>query len=354
MLKFPSVLFCGLMLVLGGQVVAAPVTPADSHLIAQTPSNLARFAVGDRLEIQRLGEWRSGQVVGVQQIGAGEVTYNIRYLDVGLVEANVSGDRLRSLSLVGRNTNVRENPDAAINANANITTTPNSHDDFTVATRQTKASTSLTQQLGKIVYVERSGEWQEARLIRWRSSGSSYRYSVKYRQDQHIEENVVPQRIQSLEEARNQSIAIRNMDLSTPAAIQEIVDAHNAWRSPLGLQPLQWSDELAAISLDWAEQLAAAEVMEHSHSPGYGENLAEGLNTFFSPAQVVNLWGDEVADYDYETNTCLPGKMCGHYTQVVWDTTTEVGCATIRKDNNWEIWVCTYNPPGNYVGQRPF
>ena len=70
----------------------------------------------------------------------------------------------------------------------------------------------------------------------------------------------------------------------------------------------------------------------------------------------------EAADYSSATNKCAPGKVCGHYTQVVWRNTTHVGCATAICTKNspfgaqfptWQLWVCNYTPPGNFVG-KPF
>jgi hypothetical protein len=54
--------------------------------------------------------------------------------------------------------------------------------------------------------------------------------------------------------------------------------------------------------------------------------------------------------------------VCGHYTQIVWKTTTRLGCGVALCDQNspfmgfpkWEFWVCNYAPPGNYNGQRPY
>lgn len=131
----------------------------------------------------------------------------------------------------------------------------------------------------------------------------------------------------------------------------EMLNAHNRWRQQVGVPPLQWSNELADYAQAWANQLAEDDRFEHRPNNRYGENLAYFSGQRATASRVVDLWGNEVADYDYSSNRCT--GVCGHYTQIVWKTTTEVGCAVARAGNE-EYWVCNYNPPGNYVGQRPY
>ena len=78
--------------------------------------------------------------------------------------------------------------------------------------------------------------------------------------------------------------------------------------------------------------------------------------SFVTPEQVVDYWGGEVQWYDYTTNSCNAptGKYCGHYTQVVWASTTEVGCAMAVCPDSAQIWTCQYRPAGNVVGQKPY
>jgi pathogenesis-related protein 1 len=142
-------------------------------------------------------------------------------------------------------------------------------------------------------------------------------------------------------------------DVSTSTGIQQMVNAHNSWRKATGVAPLSWSPKLASFAQDWANTLVARNEFKHRANNNYGENLAAAQGKSFSPKSVVEYWGEEVRDYNYNTNSCKPGEMCGHYTQLVWHKTREVGCAK-AKSGNKEVWVCNYNPPGNYVGQKPY
>ncbi len=148
----------------------------------------------------------------------------------------------------------------------------------------------------------------------------------------------------------------------------EMVAAHNRWRKTVGVPPLAYSAALAASSQEWANQLKQENRcrMQHSKPDGkYGENLYWGSALEWSdgrrevqkvsPKKVVDDWASERADYDYKDNSCANGKVCGHYTQVIWKTTTTVGCAVaVCEDTREQVWVCRYQPPGNWVGKKPY
>ena len=114
---------------------------------------------------------------------------------------------------------------------------------------------------------------------------------------------------------------------------------------------MTWSDRLAARSQDWAETLLARGQFGHRPNSTYGENLFEIDGAPASAAEVVNVWAAESRNYDYNSNRCR--GVCGHYTQIVWSDTKEVGCAVARGGGR-EVWVCNYDPPGNRVGKRPY
>jgi len=127
--------------------------------------------------------------------------------------------------------------------------------------------------------------------------------------------------------------------------------AHNQVRERVEVPPLRWSDRLAAQAQDWASRLVSEDQFYHRPHPIFGENLFEITGRRASPADVVGYWSSESKDYSYPANTCR--DICGHYTQLVWSGTREVGCAVAR-DSLREVWVCNYNPPGNWVGERPY
>ena len=132
------------------------------------------------------------------------------------------------------------------------------------------------------------------------------------------------------------------------AADQQVVlDEHNRLRAlHVDTDPLTWSDTLA----QYAEEYAAAYncssgVLHHSGGP-YGENLAIG----YSLSNAVDAWYAEIKYYNYSN----PGFASndGHFTQVVWKDTKQVGCAIRYCNSVWQNYVvCEYDPSGNYLGE---
>ncbi|KAI1205674.1 PR-1-like protein [Annulohypoxylon truncatum] len=85
--------------------------------------------------------------------------------------------------------------------------------------------------------------------------------------------------------------------------------------------------------------------MAHSGGP-YGENLAIGCS---DAASCVDMWGSEVSSYDYADPGF--GESTGHFTQLVWRDTTDVGCGAVLCAGNggWYL-ACEYWPRGNIIG----
>lgn len=133
------------------------------------------------------------------------------------------------------------------------------------------------------------------------------------------------------------------------------------------LAPLGWSTAAAAVAAAWADRC------EYRHNPGrgaLGENLAANAPPGdLTATGIVGLWAGEAPFYDLASNTCDASNpandagTCGHYTQLVWRDTALVGCARRTcttgspfgaRFPTWDFWVCNYDPPGNWVGERPY
>ncbi|CAN4121650.1 unnamed protein product [Withania somnifera] len=142
---------------------------------------------------------------------------------------------------------------------------------------------------------------------------------------------------------------------------QEYLEAHNNLRRSVGMPPLQWDVKLAAHAYNWANQRKAdCNYKLHSTSP-YGENIFWQQYPDTTPAGVVQKWFDEKRYFDDVKNVCRcppekPNCQCGHYLNIVWKTTTKVGCSgkIYCDDQKGVYYVCSYDPIGNIRGVNPF
>ncbi|WJX23481.1 hypothetical protein P8452_12686 [Trifolium repens] len=134
---------------------------------------------------------------------------------------------------------------------------------------------------------------------------------------------------------------------------QDYLNIHNRARSEVGVGPIYWDANVASYAQNYVNQLKANCKMVHSKGP-YGENLAWSSGDM-TGTSAVDMWIGEKQYYYYNSNTCASGHVCGHYTQVVWRDSVRVGCAKVKcNDGRSTIISCNYDPPGNYIGQRPF
>lgn len=179
-------------------------------------------------------------------------------------------------------------------------------------------------------------------------------------------------------------IAATLMFTATPAPTQPVLEgasgeiaarllaAHNRERALVGAQPLQWDSRLAAHAASYGPVLANLRTLVHSpreERPGERENLAMGWHGTMTPEQLVDMWTSEkrLLEPGSEGPKCpqqfgcilFPGMSrtgrwedIAHYTQMVWPTTTKVGCAIFPAD--WDYLICRYSPPGNIDGKPIF
>ena len=144
------------------------------------------------------------------------------------------------------------------------------------------------------------------------------------------------------------------------------LQVHNDARDEVGVLPLVWSKKLEDQALKYARQIARNNNYEHSDTKD-GENLAmfyeyeesNGLKTYiYSDAPLYDAsmgWYNEIKDYRYsKIKRYRIGPKVGHYTQMVWKDTKEVGVASAISKNGRVYVVARYYPAGNYLGEYPY
>lgn len=128
----------------------------------------------------------------------------------------------------------------------------------------------------------------------------------------------------------------------------------NTARSALRMKPLVWDKRLARFAQWYANQRRYDCALRHSNGP-YGENIFWGSGNGWTPEEAVTAWVSERKWYNYWSNSCSRGQQCGHYTQIVWSSTRRVGCARVTCAGGKGVFMtCNYDPPGNYIGERPY
>ncbi|CAM8888825.1 hypothetical protein QQ045_024137 [Rhodiola kirilowii] len=147
-------------------------------------------------------------------------------------------------------------------------------------------------------------------------------------------------------------VAVLSNPINAQNSQTDYENAHNSARSLVSVPNIIWNTTLATYAQNYANSRISDCNLVHSNGP-YGENLAKGSGSFTGQA-AVNLWVAEKPYYTYSSNTCQSGKVCGHYTQVVWKNSVRFGCARAQCNNGWYFVICSYDPPGNYVGQWPY
>jgi len=138
--------------------------------------------------------------------------------------------------------------------------------------------------------------------------------------------------------------------------MEEVLAVHNKHRAEEGSPPLVWSETLAAHAMQWANHLAqSGGQLRHSKVLGEGENLWMGKTEKFSYAQKVEHWVKEKRYFKSgifpDVSTSGSWSDVGHYTQIIWRNTTEVGCAKATSGDH-DIFVCRYAPQGNVFTKK--
>ncbi|KAK7071728.1 Peptidase inhibitor 16 [Halocaridina rubra] len=131
------------------------------------------------------------------------------------------------------------------------------------------------------------------------------------------------------------------------------------------MRELVWNDQLAEVAEAWAKQChqyhdqpGARKICAKNYHVGQNLHFYYGFSPEVSWEDAVNAWYIEVKDLPNDLvvsfRSLKPIKI-GHYTQVVWAETTEVGCGIVHymaeiSGNAYpesKIYACNYGPAGN-------
>lgn len=144
------------------------------------------------------------------------------------------------------------------------------------------------------------------------------------------------------------------------------LNSHNSYRANHQSPAMTQDPALVTSAQAWSSQMASSGNFAHSSSSarnGAGENLYVFYTTGNAPgdavaSKAVQAWYDEIKDYNFSQ----PGfsAATGHFTQVVWKSSTRLGCGMaqgtkVLGGNTYKAYyvTCHYGPAGNMQGQFP-
>uniref|UniRef100_A0A8B9KE27 C-type lectin domain family 18 member A n=1 Tax=Astyanax mexicanus TaxID=7994 RepID=A0A8B9KE27_ASTMX len=136
----------------------------------------------------------------------------------------------------------------------------------------------------------------------------------------------------------------------------QIVTQHNRLRSRVdpmaaNMQKMEYSERLARLAQERAESCSEDRSLLEEHTGHIGWNVCRSPHGVASFSDIINSWFKEGQNYIYQSGQCRNNGTCKHYTQLVWATSSQVGCA-VRVCRGgavqWDLFVCAYSPGGNW------
>lgn len=161
----------------------------------------------------------------------------------------------------------------------------------------------------------------------------------------------------------------------TDAVRMKFLDMHNFYRSQVALgraadrlatggkapkaskmQKLEYSCRLEKSAMDYANYCTFV----HSYLPDIGENLYRFSIPNFDKLKLASMateeWFEEledngIGDENILTSQLFSSARIGHYTQMVWQNTKQLGCA-VQHCHDMTFVVCHYSNQGNIFDER--
>ncbi|XP_030374310.1 Golgi-associated plant pathogenesis-related protein 1-like [Scaptodrosophila lebanonensis] len=124
-----------------------------------------------------------------------------------------------------------------------------------------------------------------------------------------------------------------------------MLDEHNHYRAKHNTPKLTLNANLSSGCNSFAKELAEKNKLAHSKGH-YGENVCM---TTSNPVTCVKMWYDEIKDYDFRNPKF--SLLSGHFTQVVWKSSKELGVGKAKSSQGATYVVARYTPAGNVDGK---
>ena len=127
---------------------------------------------------------------------------------------------------------------------------------------------------------------------------------------------------------------------------------HNEFRNKHNIAELQNNPQLNEIAQECAENLHNKNnnknyLVNIYNNSFLGQNVI--ISKKMSPEDICLKWYNEGANYDYKSYKYQKGK--GHFTQIIWKKTKEVGFGFYIDNENIFYGVAVYYPGGNILGE---
>ncbi|KAF6006070.1 hypothetical protein HII13_005190 [Brettanomyces bruxellensis] len=233
-----------------------------------------------------------------------------------------------------------------------VTVTVMAHQDVSTTTTTTSPASTTTSSSASTVVTTSSTVWSDATtststLQDLTTSSSSYTPATsKENAATTLSTIITSPAAPATSSATTTSSTAATSSSSSSSSVstfqQTMIDTHNAKRALHQAGDLTWDSTLESYAQDYADKYDCSGTLTHSGGP-YGENLAVG----YSSDGAVEAWYDEGNDYDY--SSC---STYDHFTQVVWKSTTKLGCGIKHCGGSvGDYIICSYNPAGNYIGE---
>uniref|UniRef100_A0A4W3JK63 C-type lectin domain family 18 member A n=1 Tax=Callorhinchus milii TaxID=7868 RepID=A0A4W3JK63_CALMI len=139
---------------------------------------------------------------------------------------------------------------------------------------------------------------------------------------------------------------------------------HNRLRTKVhppaaNMQKMDWSEKLARLAQERAATCPGELLVHPVRVPEEEEEMADEVscNHHVSPtgrmsfSDVIELWFREGPNYNHHTGLCKNNATCHHYTQLVWATSSKLGCGRhtcLQNGETMDIFICAYSPGGNW------